>query len=107
MTDESKEQRIFWHRDLPPLSAEPVDEHTAEATSLRVKGRLERSGELWDTCYEDLMKTANERLKQELSRLGGDYAHVTDEVVDSAHNDVTGEAWLHGRFAYVLYRRRP
>jgi hypothetical protein len=29
---------------------------------------------------------------------------VLDEHVDSRHDDVTGEAWLRGRFTYVLYR---
>jgi hypothetical protein len=31
---------IFWHRDLPPLDAEVVAEHTVEASSGRVPGRL-------------------------------------------------------------------
>ena len=38
-------------------------------------------------------------------RLGGDYAHVLTESVDSRHDMETGEAWLHGRFIYMLYRR--
>jgi hypothetical protein len=46
------------------------------------------------------------RLRQEIARLGGDYAHVLDEHIDSRHNDVTGEAWLQGRFSYTLYRRQ-
>ncbi|MEO8259882.1 MAG: hypothetical protein ABI868_21235 [Acidobacteriota bacterium] len=25
------EQRIYWHRDLPPLAAEVLGEHTGEA----------------------------------------------------------------------------
>ena len=29
---------------------------------------------------------------------------VLSESVDSRHDDVQGEAWLHGRFTYVLYR---
>ena len=29
---------------------------------------------------------------------------VLDEAVDSRHDDVTGETWLHGRFTYVLWR---
>jgi hypothetical protein len=51
------------------------------------------------------MATASERLLQELARLGGDYAHVHDESIDTRHDYATGEGWLHGRFAYMLYRR--
>jgi hypothetical protein len=29
------------------------------------------------------------------------------EAIDSRHDDATGEAWLHGTFGYVLYRRPP
>jgi hypothetical protein len=45
------------------------------------------------------------RLEQEVTRLGGNYAHVLNESVDSKHDEVTGEAWLHGRFTYMLYRQ--
>ena len=46
-------------------------------------------------------------LEQEVARLGGDYAHVIDEHVDSRRDDLTTESWLHGRFSYVLYRHGP
>jgi hypothetical protein len=39
-------------------------------------------------------------------RLGGHYAHVRDESIESKHDGQTGETWLHGRFTYALYRRR-
>jgi len=45
------------------------------------------------------------RLEQEVARLGGDYAHVLDESIESRHDDTTGEGWLHGRFTYMLYRQ--
>jgi hypothetical protein len=45
------------------------------------------------------------RLEQEVTRLGGHYAHVFDEEIDSRHDDAKGEAWLYGLFAYELYRR--
>jgi len=76
-----------------------------EATSEKVSSTLAHRDELWDRCYEELMVAARARLEQEVARLGGNYAHVLDESVDSRHNDVTGESWLHGRFTYVLYRR--
>jgi hypothetical protein len=50
------------------------------------------------------MATAESRLVQEVARLGGDFAHVHDEQIDPTHDDVAGEAWLHGRFTYMLYR---
>jgi hypothetical protein len=97
------EQVIFWHRELPPLRAEPMGEHVIEATSMHVKGLAHRD-ELWDRCYDDLMVCVRHRLHQEMARLGGDYVHVLDESVDTRRNDATGEAWLHGRFSYVLLR---
>jgi hypothetical protein len=94
----------YWHRDLPPLDADAMDEHTLEATSIRVPGTLGHRDELWDRCREDLMAQANARLEQEVARLGGDYAHVLGESIDSRRDDAAGEAWLHGRFTYMLYR---
>jgi hypothetical protein len=98
-------QIVYWHRELPPPAAEFLGEHTVEATSSRVPGTLAHQDELWDRCYEDLMRQARLRLEQEVARLGGHYAHVLDETVDSRHDAVSGEAWLHGRFSYSLYRR--
>jgi hypothetical protein len=43
-------------------------------------------------------------IKQEVLRLGGRYAHVLNEAIDTRHDDVTGETWLRGRFTYMLYR---
>jgi hypothetical protein len=96
---------IYWHRELPPFEAEAMGEHTVEAASERVPGTLAHRDELWDRCYEDLMAKARIRLGQEVARLGGNYAHVLNECVDSKHDDTTGETWLHGRFAYMLYRQ--
>ena len=95
---------IYWHRELPPLDAEAIGEHTVEAQCGRVPGTLAHRDELWNQCYEDLMAQVRIRLKQEIARLGGDYAHVLDESVESKHDAVTGEAWLHGFFTYMLYR---
>ena len=100
------EKRVFWHRDLPPLDAEPVGEHTIEATSGRVPGTIAHRDDLWQVCHGDLMAQAGTRMEQELTRLGGDYAHVFDQVIDCRRDDVKNEAWLHGRFDFVLYRRQ-
>ena len=96
--------RVFWHRDLPPLDADPLDEHVVEAASPRVASTLAHRDELWDQCYQQLLLQAGARIEQELDRLDGDYAHVIDEHLDSKRDDVAGESWLHGRFTYVLYR---
>jgi hypothetical protein len=95
---------VYWHRELPPLDAELIAEHTVEASSGRVAGTLSHRDELWGRCYEELMANTQTRLAQEVSRLGGHYAHVLDETIDIRHDDTIGEAWLHGRFAYMLYR---
>lgn len=98
---------VYWHRELPPLDAELVAEHTVEATSNRVAGRLARRDQLWTRCYDELMATAEDRLAQEVARLGGDFAHVHDEAIEPRHDDATDQGWLHGRFDYMLYRRLP
>ncbi len=108
MADDETPKTIYWHRELPPLDAEILGEHTVEAVSARIPGTLAFRDKLWETCYADLMQNVRERLGQEIARLGGDCAHVLEESIDSRHDDVAGEAWLHGRFEYVLYRRpRP
>jgi hypothetical protein len=96
---------IYWHRELPPPDAEAMEEQIVEATSGRVPGTLAHRDELWDRCYDDLMVQTRVRLEQEVVRLGGHYAHVLNESVDSKHDQATGEAWLHGRFAFMVYRR--
>jgi hypothetical protein len=102
-----KRKKIYWHRDLPPLSAEPMSEHTVEADSGRVVATLAHSDELWDRCYHDLMARAETRLIQEIGRLKGSYAHMHGEVLTPKHDAATGESWLHGEFGYMLYRERP
>jgi hypothetical protein len=96
-------QIVFWHRDLPPMAAEAIGEHVVEAVSGRVSGTISHRDELWNRCYRELMANVNARLAQEIARLGGHYAHVYDESIDTRRNEATGEAWLHGRFAYMLY----
>lgn len=97
---------VYWHRELPPLDAEIIGEHTLEATSGRVQGSLSHRDELWDKCYQQLMANAHVRFAQEFVRLGGDCGHVHDESINTRHDAALDEAWLHGRFNYVLYRRR-
>ena len=103
--DRRHEEIVYWHRDLPPLAAEAMDEHSLEATSGRVPGTIAHRDELWDRCYGELMANANARLAQEVTRLGGHYAHVHDESIDTRHDDAAGETWLRGRFSYMLFRK--
>ena len=97
-------QILYWHRELPPLEAEAIGEHVVEATSARVPGTIAHRDELWDACMTDLMAQTRARLTDEIARLGGHYAHVLDESIDTRRDDATSEAWLHGRFTYMLYR---
>jgi hypothetical protein len=100
-------QVVYWHRELPPLTADVVGEHTLEAESRRVPLAFSRCDEEWGRCYGDLMICARRRLEQEVVRLGGHYAHVRREIVHPRHDEAAGEAWLYGRFDYVLYREPP
>ena len=104
-TNANERRIIYWHRELPPLEAEAMGEHVVEAASGRVPGTLAHRDQLWSQCYQDLMAQVRIRLEQEVARLGGSYAHVRNESVDSKHDDISGETWLHGRFTYMLYRQ--
>jgi len=99
------EKVVYWHRELPPLDGEVMHEHVVEATSNHVPGAIERHGELWHSCYATLMEDTRARIEQEVHRLGGNYAHVLDEHIESHHDDANGVSWLKGRFNYVLYKR--
>ena len=101
---EKQAKAIYWHRELPPFDAEALGEHTLEATSGRVPDTIDHREELWHQCKDDLMAHTNDRLIDEISRLGGRYAHVLDESIDTKRDAMAGEAWLHGRFTYMLYR---
>lgn len=105
--DDGKTKIVYWHRELPPLDAELMAEHTVEANSSRVPGTIAHHDELWNQCYRELMVAAERRLVQEVKRLRGHFAHVHDEAIDPKRDDTAGEAWLHGRFSYMLYRRPP
>ena len=96
---------IYWHREVPPIDAEVIGEHTVQATSKHVPGTIAHRDELWNQCYSDLMVQVRTRLEQEVARLGGDYAHVLSESIDSRHDAVTGEAWLQNSVTYMLYGR--
>ena len=103
-TPDTQPTAIYWHRELPPLDAQPMGEHVVEATSHHVPDTIAHHDELWNRCEGELMANTRERLQEEMARLGGRYAHVLDESIDTRHNASTGEAWLHGRFTYMLYR---
>ena len=88
------------------MTAVPLGEHTLEVASERVSGTIAHQDELWDRCYVDLMTRTDGRMAQEVARLGGHYAHVLGESIESHRDDAKGEAWLHGRFTYMLYQER-
>lgn len=94
---------VFWHRELPPLDASVMGEHTVEANSNHVAGTIAHRSDIWDSCYREMMANAESRIAAEITRLGGCYAHVHSESIGAKHDDVAGEAWLHGTFTYVLY----
>jgi hypothetical protein len=94
---------VYLHRDLPPLDAQPIEEHTVEAASRRVPDTIAHREDLWNQCKDDLMTQMRERLTAEVARLGGRYAHVLSESIDPRHDATTGEVWLRGRFTYMLY----
>ena len=95
---------IYWHRQLPPIDVDPVDEHTVEADSARVPGTIAHQDDLWNQCRADLLSVTTSRMDQEIARLGGTCAHVLSEHIEVKRDAVSNEAWMHGRFTYMLYR---
>jgi hypothetical protein len=96
---------VYERRQLPPLDVEAVDEHTVEADSVHVAGAfLHRDDRLWDRCEHDLARAVRRRVDQEVRRLGGRCARILDEHVEPKRDDMHDEAWLHGRYTYMLYR---
>jgi hypothetical protein len=94
---------VFWLRELPPLAATPIGEHVVEASSERVLSTLAHRDELWTICHADLLEQAERRVCQEIVRLGGRYAHVISESIEPHRDAATDQAWLQGRFIYMLY----
>jgi hypothetical protein len=103
-TTDTPTQIVFWHRDLPPLEAEPLGEHTVEANSRHVLDTLAHRDELWEDCRLDLIAAAKRCIGQEVARLGGRFAHVLDERIEVKRDAVQSDAWMHGRYTYMLYR---
>lgn len=95
---------VYWHRDLPPIDAQPIDEHSIEASSPRVPDTIALHDVFWGDSERLLASEVEHRLAQEVSRLGGRCAHVLDERIEVKRDPVLNEAWLHGRYTYVLYR---
>jgi hypothetical protein len=95
---------IYWHRELPPLDAQPMGEHVVEASSTCLADTIAHRDELWNRCEAELMANARVRLCDEIARLGGRCAHVLSESIETRHDAASGEMWLYGRFTYLLYR---
>jgi hypothetical protein len=102
--DVTEQKSIYWRRELPPVDAEPMGEHVVEASSTHIPDTIAHRDELWCRCEDELMANAGKRLREEIDRLGGRYAHVLHESIEPRHSVCTGEAWLHGCFTYMLYQ---
>lgn len=94
---------IYWHRDLPPLSEQMEGEHEVSATSERVHFSWADQSTQWKECHEQLMANGEDRMRQEVNRLGGSCARVLTEEVTSHRDDATQEFWVAGRFRFLMY----
>jgi hypothetical protein len=94
---------VYWRRDLPPMSEQIEGTHEVEAESPHIHYDFGRRAEMWAKCYGPLQLEAEERIRQEVLRLGGSCAHVVDEAIRSKTNDAEGLFWLRGRFRFVMY----
>lgn len=97
------EKRVYFRRELPPLSESIEGEHVVEADSPHVP-LSPHHDDVWTTCNEPLLAELVHRIEQELVRQGGSCAHVVDEVVEPHIDYATSTMWLRGRYTYVMYR---
>jgi hypothetical protein len=95
---------IYWHRELPPLGGDLAGEYVVEATSNHVPDTIAGREALWARGKDELMANARTRLNDEITRLGGRFAHVVRESIETRHDPGKGEAWLRGVFTFMLYR---
>ncbi len=97
------QKRVYFRRELPPLSESIEGEHIVEADSPHLPlGSLH--DELWSRCADPLAQEATRRIEQEVRRLGGSCAHVVDEQIDPHTDYNSATTWLHGRYTIILYR---
>lgn len=101
------DKKIYWHRDLPPLSEQIEGEHFIDAESDHVAARFADRDAAWWECHASLMRRLETRLLQEIERLGGTCAHVLTETITTKTDDKTGHYFLKGVIAYILYRHEP
>lgn len=103
-THEAQVPIVYWHRELPPLDAEPIGEHSLEANGPRLSDTAANRDALWNERRDSFAAVVRMRIGQEVTRLGGRFAHVLDEHMEIKRDAALGEAWMHGRYTYMLYR---
>jgi hypothetical protein len=52
VASDSDQKIVYWHRELPPLEAEIVAEHSVEANSSRVPGTKNLDWHAWKIVFE-------------------------------------------------------
>ena len=97
--------RVYRFRDLPPVDEDPVSEHVIEARSQAVPYRRGDEAGMRRQCEASLEENVARRIEQELDRLGGSSARVTDERVEARHDEASDTYSLQGICSFVLYRR--
>ena len=96
-------QVVYWRQDLPPLSEQLEGEHEIDAESPHVHYSFGDREAMWSQCYGLLQKRSEERVKQEVLRLGGSCAHIVEEQITTKTDDAAALSWLHGRFRFLMY----
>lgn len=94
---------VYWRRELPPMSEQLEGEHEITATSDRVRTTWSEREVSWARCHDSLAAHAQDRITQEVRRLGGTCAHVLEEVVTSRRDDATEEFWLVGTYRFTMF----
>src|SRR5262245_8818628 len=105
MPETKATKTLYWHRELPPVDAEIVGEHTVEASSGRVPGTISHREALCDHRYQALTPQNRRRTAQESARLAKDCARIIGASRAARNDDYRSEAWLCGRFTHALVQK--
>ena len=97
------QKRVYFRRELPPLSESIEGEHIVEADSPHIP-LSSHPDEVWERGSDPLTAELVHRIEQELTRQGGSCAHIVDEVIEPHADYATSTMWLRGRYTYVMYR---
>jgi len=97
------EKRIYWHSDLPPLEDKIAGKYQVTAESDPIPLDYRHKDELRGRSEPSLALRLEDRLGQEIDRLGGHCAHILEEHITPVIDYHNNQYRLRGTYTYVLF----